>query len=320
MRSAISLGLDIGSSRVRLALVERVAGKPRLHAVAARDLPADVATHGEVVRPELVAASIEEMLAELNTDERRCVCGIGTPSASLRSLRLPTMTSLERTQMARLDVERQLGRKIDDVVVRIHPVPERAGTYQVGAVARRALATRVAAARRAGLRVIAVDHEAMALRRCLPFADAIVDIGQDRTTCYAFSESECSMTWTGTGGASVTHTIGRDLQLEFHTAERRKRIVGTAGAGERAISDLIREIAHMFEASKKMQRGAGTMCVVGNGSRVNGLEDRLRDRLGIAYRPNAAAVELGDRVPADVSHRAMADWSLAIGLALWSRT
>jgi Tfp pilus assembly PilM family ATPase len=313
------LGIDIGSSRVRIATLECSKGKPRLHAVAARDVPVDAATHAEVARPELVAALIEEMLEELDTRERRCVCGIGAPAASLRSMRLPAMTSFERMQTARIEVERQLGRNLDDIVVRIHPARRRRGVYDIGAVARRVLASRVATVRRAGLKVVAVDHEALALRRCFPLVDAIVDVGLERTTFYSFAEEAHWMSWAATGGAAITEAIGRDLHLEGHVAERRKRIVGIAGAGETAVANLVREIGELVEGSKRNRSPIQRLCIVGNGSRIAGLEDRLGERLGVVVHRPVAAIELDERLPGDVARRAMADWALSIGLALWGQ-
>lgn len=320
MNGQIPLGVDIGSSRVRIASLERCNGMLRLRAVSSRDVPEDASSHGDVARPELVAAVIEEMLEELGTAQRSCVCGIGAPAASLRAVNLPPMSSLERMQTARLEVERHLGRSIDDVVVRIHPERNRRGAYHVGAVARRALTSRVTAARRAGLKVVAVDHEAFALTRCFPSADAIVDVGLERTTLYSFTGQDYAMSWTATGGASITQTIQRELNLEVHAAERRKRIVGIAGSGESAVTNLVREIAALVEGAKSQGPRRGGLCLVGNGSRIAGIEERLSERLGVRVDRSAPSLELDERVPLDVARRAMADWGLAIGLAMWSRS
>jgi Tfp pilus assembly PilM family ATPase len=317
MIGASMLGVDIGSSRIRIASIYRRNGKPYLRAVVARDVPSEAVTPAEVARPELVSALIEEMLGELGTRERRCVCGIGVPAASLRLMRLAPMTSLERMQTARLEVERQLGRKIDDVVVRIHPSAHRPGVYDVGAVARHALASRVSAVRGAGLRVVAVDHEALALRRLFPDVDAFVDVGLERTTVYSFSEADYAMSWTATGGAAITETIRRDLHLEAHTAEQRKRIVGIAGAGESAVADLVREVGALVTSAARPRPPSAALCVVGNGSRIVGLDDRLRRCLGVGIRYAKPTIELDDRVQDDVARRAMPDWALSIGLALW---
>jgi Tfp pilus assembly PilM family ATPase len=127
------------------------------------------------------------------------------------------------------------------------------------------------------------------------------------------------MTWTATGGAAVTEAIRRDLNLEPHIAEQRKRVVGIAGAGESAVVELVREIGALIETGRRGRAPIVSLCVVGNGSRLPNLEDRLGERLGVAVHRTLPAIALDERLPPEVARRAKTDWALAIGLAMWTR-
>ncbi len=310
---ALPLGVDLGSSRVRVALaVEEPGGSVRIAAVASRE----TVSCGNALLPALV----EEMLAELGTRERRCVISVGAPVAALRVVAFPRMTWTERSRAARFEARRFAEWDIEAIPthVRAHLVDGERGLYAVGAAQAKIIEMRRAVLREAGLRAIAVDHDAFALRRALPFADAIIDIGLERSTLHAYDGVGVRSTHVPVGGATVTQGIARDLLIDAGSAERRKRILGSAGAGVGARDEVVHALAAAIDRIRP--RSAITrVALTGNGSRLPGIAASLEAASGAIVELPVAQGFPTDAYPPDVVRSAAPDWALAIALATWAR-
>jgi len=305
------LGIDIGASRARVALALRAAdGSVQVVAVASRDVPDG--------NESLLAALLEEMIAELGTRERRCVASIGVPGAALRILKLPTMTWPERMRVARFEARRFADWDTEEIPthVRVQPYHREHGLFAVGAARTSALEARRRIVRGAGLRLVGVDHDAFALRRALPHADAIVDIGFQRSTLHVYEHSSVRSVHIALGGDAVTHGIAADLSIDVPSAERRKRILGSAGAGIAACDDLVRAIAGVIERTRA-RASVTRVALTGNGARLPGIADTLEAATGALVDSIVPDWFGGDSYPEDVLRSAAPDWMLAGALALW---
>jgi Tfp pilus assembly PilM family ATPase len=301
----LPLGVDAGVARTRVALVEcDELGQPHLVAVAAR------ATGGDA------ANAIAEALAELRTRERRCVLALGAPDALLRTVTFPAMRRMERTRAARFEAQRFVAYPLHEAAVRV----ERAGSERcvVGIARRGALDMRVSAAKRAGLRPVAVDDVAFGLARAFAYADAIVDVGESATLLVVPGDPVPSVRTFALGGGALTAAVVASLGIDSTAAEYRKRTVGLAGAGEYARDALVEQLAsalidHRANARTEMR----SIALAGNGARLAGLADALERAVAIPVRLGALAAGTSDALPADVVRAASPDWGLAYGLALW---
>ena len=278
----LPLGVDLGRSRVRVALAEADGnGAARLRAVVARELPSDCASSGEVEQPQLVAAVIEEMLDELGVRERRCVGAIGGASAALRVIRFPVMGWGERLRAARFEAQRFASWNLEEEAshVRVHAVDRADERYAVGVVRVRTLNARLGAFKAARLKPVALEHDACVFRRMLPEVDAIVDIGVEQTTLHTFGDSGPHSVVLGSGGDVVTQAIASDLSIDQPTAERRKRILGVAGAGAGARTQYAHDLASLVERARS-RTSITRIALVGNGARVPGLANAIEDASG----------------------------------------
>jgi Tfp pilus assembly PilM family ATPase len=306
-RRTLPLGVDVGRKRVRIALVERrSADSARLLAVAARDYAGD---------PRSALASA---YAELQTRERRCILALTRPDAVLGTVEFPPMTAAERQHAARFEAARFVDYPIAQATVNVVPadVDRR---WVVGVVRRNALAALLASAKSSGLRPVAVDDAAFALRRAQPGADGIVDVGERATRLILYGTTVPLVAEIGIGGAQLTEAIADALGIDRETAEERKRTIGFAGAGSTVLEDLIARIsAGINDARRAGAATASALVVCGNGGRVAGFSDALGGASGCTVRPATIPAAVSDALPADVLRAAAADWSLAYGLALWT--
>lgn len=316
----LPLGIDLGSTRARIALAECDRNENvRIRAIVARDLPDGAATPLCVMEPDLVSAVIEDMVSELGSRERRCVLALGAPACALRVIAFPKMTWAERMRAARFEAQRFSGWTLDteETVVRVHAVDPTSGEFAVGVTRRQAIETRVESVKKAGLRVVAVDHEAFALRRLFPQCDAIVDVAAERSGIHIFGEHGPLSLAIELGGAAITQGIAAELSIDLPSAERRKRILGCAGAGLGPRTELIEAIASVVERARA--RGPiERIALTGNGSRIPTFARELEEAVGsVTEMPVPELLRTGV-YPEDVVRAASPDWVLAASLAVWA--
>lgn len=315
-KRSLPLGIDIGATRVRVAQAYEDAGGPRIHAMAVREVSAGIASSGAIADVAHVSALLEEAVAEIGTRDRRCICAIGEPDALLHPLRFPKMSSLERERAARFEASRHIPYPIEEAMVRILPAGADGSVWMMGIARKAAVITRCAAIRGAGLKPLAMDHESYALLRAVPAADAVLDIGYQRSSLHLPREEGPRTLQTLNGGADVTRAIERELSLDERTAEKRKRILGTAGAGERARAALVTDIAALIMQARQL-RPIERIGVCGNGARLAGLIEDIEAAAHVVVgSPPAEAMRVGS-YPEDVARSSAPDWMLATGLTLW---
>jgi Tfp pilus assembly PilM family ATPase len=271
---------------------------------------------GSIGDTQYVGALVEDAVEELGTRERRCITSLGEPDAFLRSIRFPQMSSLERERSAGFEAQRHVDFPIEEAIVRIHPLRTGTNIWALGIARTSAVKTRLAALRAAKLKVVSIDHESCALARALPGFDAILDVGHQRTSLHIMTGEAPLTLQAFTGGADVTRGIQRELAIDEHTAEKRKRILGTAGAGNRARSALTAEIAALIRTIRQ-DHSLAKIGIVGNAARLPGLMSDLELATGAKCElPVSEPLQSGD-YPEDVVRSSAPDWNLAMGLAMW---
>lgn len=314
----LPLGVDIGTTRIRVLEALATPEGPRVRAVAVREIISDVSSSGAISDTDYVAALLDEAVREIGTRERRCICALGEPDALIRDITFPNMTAVERERAAQFEAQRHVDYPIGEAFVRIHPIRRQAQRWALGIARSFSVTTRVATIKKAGLKVAAVDHEACALARALPGFDAVADIGHQRTSLHVITESAPLTFHTFNGGADVTRAIERELSLDPNTAEKRKRILGTAGAGERARASLATDISALITSARR-RATIRRVALVGNGARLPGLAADLETSTGALFElPVTDALRAG-AYPEDVVRSSAPDWTLAAGLATWNQ-
>jgi Tfp pilus assembly PilM family ATPase len=301
----LPLGIDVGTARTRVALAE-LSTDATVHLVA-------VATAETGDQP---ARAIATAVAELATRERRCVLALGAPSTQLRVVAFPPLSRRERERAARFEAARTIAYPIADAVVRLVPVD---ATQSVLAIApQRAIDERAALARAAGLRPVAIDDAAFALLRCVPDDTAILDVGSTGSVLVVADEPVPHAHVFPLGGETFTDAIARALGLDPAAAERRKRTIGSAGAGESACDGFVASLAAALSSARA---NAGShirrLALCGNGSRLIGLSSALEAALAMPVEPLDLGAAVSTTIPADVVRAASPDWALAFGLSVW---
>lgn len=314
------LGVDFGSTRVRVVAAACVpSGPARIEAAAAREVPDGTIRAERVGDVDLLAAILEDMRREVGPRIRASIFAVSPAAGNLRVVRFPAMGDLERRRAAALEAERfaPAEAEAETPIVRVHPVDRIAGLYAIGVARRAAVASRCASLRKAGLVPVAADHESCAQRRAFPIADAVLDVGLRESRIHAFAPNGNACVRLPIGGADVTEAIAADLRIDERSAEKRKRILGTAGAGENMRDRLVREIAHAIGALRQ-RHPVRRIAITGNGARLPGLAAALEASTEAIVEAPVSELLRGGAYPDDVARSAAPDWTLAAALAAWS--
>jgi Tfp pilus assembly PilM family ATPase len=307
-RGTLPLGIDLGASRVRVALAHRAPdGRAELVAVATRQFQSDP------------AAAVADAVAELRTRERRCVFGLGEPRALLRSIRFPAMRRAEQERAARFEATQFVDYPIREAVVKVIPLGSD-GDAVIGVVRKDVIGSLVALAHTAKLRVCAVDNNVFALRRALPDVDAVLDIGLTDSRLHVYTGRFPIGRRFAVGGAAFTEGIARALGCDTATAERRKLTHGIAGCGDTVRDALIGDVANALAECRSAGLGdVHEITLAGNGSRLGDLPAAIEGATAVRVRPATFGPDISQTLPPDVLRAAAPDWCLAFGLALWTQ-
>lgn len=288
---------------------------PHVVAVATRDVETSLETEADI---DAVAAVVDELARETGAGVRRAVIAIPAAEAAVRVVRFPKMRWAERRRAAAFEAERFANWDVKNVrtLVRVHAVNRIERLHAIGAVREAALAARLRVLKRAGLRPAGVDFCAYALRRAFPHADAVLDLGFRRSILYGFAADGPVATALPGGGEFVTGAIGAALSVGRHVAERRKRILGTAGAGEEARAELVAQAAAAV-AKLRASVAVRRIAMTGNGARLCGLAADLESATQALAEVSVSELLQGGAYPEDVVRAAAPDWAMAAALACW---
>jgi hypothetical protein len=158
-----------------------------------------------------------------------------------------------------------------------------------------------------------MDYEPFALRRAFPSADAILDIGFRQSRLYGRLAQPFRTLSIDSGGAAFTAAIASTLSIDIAEAERRKRLVGAAGACDPELDAFVRRVCAALEALRE-RAIVRTLGITGNGSRVPGLIERVATAASVLVELPTHAAE--DAYPPGASFAY--DYALAASLAAWA--
>ncbi len=312
---SLPLGIDIGTTGLRIVAATTGARGPLIGRVVSRQIPPGYATSGEIAEPEFVAALLDQAIEDLDTPERRCVCSVGAPEALLRAVQLPQRSAKQRTRAALRYAASHIDYAPNDALIRIHPL--QGSLHALGVVRKAALQSRVLTLRRAGMKVIAFDHEALALGRAFPDCGILVDVGYERTSVHRYGATIPATIQTPGGGAQVTRAIQTELAIDAISAEKRKCELGTLGAGDSTRGSLVLDLMRSIDSLRGLEHEVRAIGLVGSGSRLSGLAAELQAKTGVPVNTPALRFITSAAHATGTAKANAVGWALAAGLSLW---
>jgi type IV pilus assembly protein PilM len=339
------VGLDIGTTAVRAAEVSVRRGQVVLERIGQAGLPAGAVGDGEVTDPPAVAAAIKDLWRRTKISNRRVIIGVANQRVVVRLVDVPWMQPNELRSSLAFQAGDYLPIPVDQTeldyaVIGEHEAAGGQRLLRVLLVAaqKEMLAGHLHAVRLAGLRPDGIDLNPIALLRSLgpvagfgEGAEALIDVGARVTNMVVHDNGVLRFVRILLmGGADVTSTLERVLELDRDAAERAKL---AASAGEKVEPEAGDLVDQRLEAFVEEVRGSldfyrsqqdatplGRVVVSGGGSLLGPLVERLQDAIGVPVERGRtlAGVRVG-RLGLDAEALAELEPTIAVPVGLAMR-
>ena len=342
------VGLDIGSSGIKLVQLKENRGRYVLQKFGVKPLEPEVIVDGTVMDEGRVVSAIRELFEELNVKVKQVAVSISGHAVIIKKISLPPMPDEELEGQVRLAAEQYIPFDINEVNIDFHVLPPSDG----GSDAQGEMSVILVAAKKdkineltelvkgAGLLPLVMDVDAFAIEN---MHGINYPVAQDETTALVnigASVMNVNIVRGGTslftrdipiGGNRYTEAIQRELGMSYEDAEATKKGERSAGANQEAINTVVNsvnaevasEIARTIDYFKSTMTDADIQQVLlcGGGSRAKGLVQQLHDRMQVPVEIANPFSEV-DTSGSDFDQETLADLgplaAVSIGLALRS--
>jgi type IV pilus assembly protein PilM len=303
-RKKTTVGLDIGSGLVKVAVVDHSKKQPELVKVAVVPLLADAIVEGEVMDPGIVAEAIQSALAAAEVKGKQVVTAVGGRDVIIKKIQIERVKEQQARELMRWEAEQHVPFDMESVELDFQILdPDDDGVEMsvlLVAAKRELIESKLRILTDAGLEPCMVDVDAFALHNAFEInypeamrgIVALVNIGHDVTNINILDDGVPILTRDITVG---TRRFREDLQRErgISADEAQQLIQGydrsphldavLEGRGEEIAVGIERAAAFLASSS----RSAGQVRAIytcGGGARIPGLSDTLADRLRLSVQ------------------------------------
>ncbi len=346
------VGLKIGASQLAAATLSNN-GAAELLQVARHDLTPGIVVGGELREPEKLSQALRDFFDKNSLPKRNVRLGVANNRIGVRTFDITGVADPTQLDNAvRFRAQETLPSPIEDAVLDYHVLNET--TDHAGqnlkrvllVVAYRDLVDRyVAACRKAGIELAAIDLEAFALLRAMgpPREDhgnaalVVVSVGHDRSTFAVSDGRYCEfarvLEW---GGSSLNVALARALNMAPSETEALKRALdlrvttpppgftdAQSQTATEAVTRQIESFARELVSSLHFYQGQpgslsiGEVVLTGGTAHMGGLAEELERLIGVPVRVGdpLMRVRVGkNAVAADEPQ--IGSYAIAIGLGI----
>ena len=332
------IGLDIGSSSIKVVKVENEGGNYHLKDFGSADLLPEAIVDGEVMDRQLVVETIQNLFESKHFKVRDVAAAVSGRAVIVKKIQMDRMTPEDAREAIQWEAEQHVPYDINEVCLDFQILdggnsdPKQMEVLLVAAK-REMLMAQANMIRDAGLNPLVLDIESFAVQNAISLnydfgpdeVVALVNIGSELTNINIVKNGVPLYTQDlSVGGINFVESVQRTFNLSQGEAE------AAVHGEEQADFDLdavVREVGEelamgidrsvMYLQSSENGEELGRILITGGGIRIPGLEDFLSQRhqaqVEIAdplRRVRFDPVLFGDKKPEDVAP------SLTVGLGL----
>ena len=302
-RKKTSVGLDIGSGLIKVAVVDHSKRGPELVRVTVTPLLADAIVEGEVMDPGIVAEAIQAALASAGVTSKAVVTAVGGRDVIIKKIQIERVKEQQARELMRWEAEQHVPFDMESVELDFQILdPDGDGlemSVLLVAAKRELIESKMRMLTDAGLEPGVVDVEAFALHNAfeLNHPDAmngvvgLLNIGHDVTNINILDDGVPLLTRDLTVGA---RRFREDLQRErgLSADDAQALIQGydrsphldavIENRGEEIAVGIERAAAFLAQNARSKQMRSIYTC--GGGSRIPGLNEMLAKRLKLTVQ------------------------------------
>ena len=338
-RKKTTVGLDIGSGLIKVAVIDHAKEQPELVRVALMPLLLDAIVEGEVMDSGIVAEALTAALQAAGVTGSTVVTAVGGRDVIIKKIQIDRVKESQARELMRWEAEQHVPFDMESVELDFQILDPMGTEEQMSvllvAAKRELVESRIRLLGEAGLTASTIDVDAFALHNAFELNHpeamtgtvALVNIGHEVTNINIVEEGVPVLTRDLLVG---TRRFREDLQRDrgLDAAQAGALLEGTdrspdldavlATRGEEIAVGIERAAAFLASSSRSAGQ-VGAVFVCGGGARVPGLVDALAVRLGLPVTPASPlhALAVRDGAFEGVSTDEVAPLlMLSIGLAL----
>jgi len=299
------VGLDIGSSSIKLVELNRGRGAFKLQNLGLSPLPPEAIVDGALMDSVAIIDAMRDLVSTTKTKRKDVVTSVSGHSVIVKKITLPFMTEAELEESIQWEAERYIPFDINDVNIDFHMLgssAENADLMDVVLVAAKKdiINDYQSVIVEAGLNPIIIDTDSFALENMLEInyeidrdeIVAVANVGASITNINILKNNTSSFTRDiFKGGNQITEEIQRQLHIDYEEAERIK--VGSKGEGspQPAIQNVLKtasealaiEIGNSldFFQSTSTYEKVSKLYLSGGGSKIKDFDIVLQQQIGL---------------------------------------
>ena len=306
-RRRVTIGLDIGSGLVKIAVIDHGKGLPELQRVIIEPVPADAIVDGEVMDHALVILAVQNAMASAASDVKgsQIITAVGGGNVIVRKVTIDRAKLGEIRDAMQWEAEQIVPFDTSSISLDYQVLDPDGDSPEVSvlmAVAKRDLIdARVQLLRDAGIEPKVIDVESFALHNAFEFNHpdamrgtvALVNIGNDVCNVSVLDDGIPILTRDNTVGVRrLREDLQRDARMTAGDADA-ALVAPTTNAAldtvvQRRGEELAKEIERTATAAQSLSRTVRPIreiYIAGGGARIIGLAERLAGLLRIPVRP-----------------------------------
>lgn len=304
-RSKGVIGLDIGSSSIKLLELKESKGRYSLQNIGIQPLPPEVIVDSALMNSPVIVEAIKELIDRHKIKTKDVVTSVSGHSVIIRKITLPLMTEEEVEGNIQWEAEQYIPFDINDVNIDfqiLQPDTQDQENLDVllVAVKKDIINDYTAVITEAGLNPIIVDVDAFAVENMFginypPSTGkilALVNIGASIININILKDGTSTFTRDiSIGGNQFTEEIQKQLNVSFEEAEAIKVGEVTTGYNPEEVREIINSISNSvalevqrsldFFTSTSMSGHITKVYLSGGCSKIPGLSKIMEDQLGI---------------------------------------
>lgn len=307
-RSKGIIGLDIGSSSIKVAEIRDTKKGYHLENLGIQPLPPEVIVDGALMNASAVVDAIQTLLSERKIKVKNVCTSVGGTGVIMKRIKVPARDSTEMASTIQFDAAQYIPFDMSEVNLAYQPVgtPDEEGQMEVLMVAARKdlVNDYVTVIKEAGLNPVIMDIDGFAIYNMFEInypiqpdeVAALVNVGASVINLVVCKGGAPLYTRdVSSGGHLYTEEIQKQLGVSYEEAEILK-IGGTSGADteevmRQEVQDIIRTVSESIaiEVQKSLDFFSTTspedhiskIWLSGGASKVSGFKDVLEERSGI---------------------------------------
>ena len=253
-KSKLALGLDIGSSGVKLIQLKERKGGYALMAFGTAPLPPEAIVDGALMNSAAIVSAIQELVAQQKVKTKEVAIGVRGHSVIIKKISLPRMTQEELDESIQWEAEQYIPFDVKDVNIDtqiLTPEGDAAGQMDVLLVAAKKdmINDYTSVCAEAGLQAAVVDVDAFAVQNAFETSYdlapgetvVLINVGASVSNINILAGGTTTFTRDVTlGGNTFTEEIQKQLNISYDEAEALK--VGGQGETDAVVPQEVERV------------------------------------------------------------------------------